>query len=58
MTNSTMVVVKIKGKQLSLFCNTHKVIGKFMHIIKYNEKKSLELTCENKDVLLNFTSWI
>jgi hypothetical protein len=46
------------GKPRSLFCNKRTVIGKLMHIIVYNENKYVELICENKDVLVNFTSWI
>jgi hypothetical protein len=56
--NSTTVIVKIKGKPRSLFCNKRTVIGKLTHIIIYNKNKYVELICENKDVLVNFTSWI
>jgi hypothetical protein len=39
-----MVIVKIKGKPRSLFCNKRKVIGKLMHIIiNYSENKYVEL---------------
>jgi RNase P subunit RPR2 len=55
-SNSTTVIVKIKGKLRSLFCNKCTVTGKLMHIIIYNENKYVELICENKDVLVNFTS--
>jgi hypothetical protein len=48
---STTVIVQIKGKPPSLFCNRRTVIGKLMHIIIYNENKYVELICENKDVL-------
>jgi hypothetical protein len=51
-----MDIVQIKGKTRSLFCNKRMVTGKIMHIIIYNENKSVELICENKDVLDNFTS--
>jgi hypothetical protein len=54
--HSTTVIVKIKGKPRSLFCNKRTVIGKLMHIIIYNENKYVEFICENKDVLVNFTS--
>jgi hypothetical protein len=40
------VIVKIKGKPRSLFCNTRTVIGKLMHIIIYNENDSVELICD------------
>jgi hypothetical protein len=43
MGNSTTVIVEIKEKPRSLFCNTRSVIGKLMHIIIYNENKSLQL---------------
>jgi hypothetical protein len=56
--NSTTVIVKIKGKPRSLFCNKRTVIGKMMHINVYNEHKFVELICENKNVLVNFTPWI
>jgi hypothetical protein len=55
---STTVIVKIKGMQRSLFCNKCTVIGKVMHIIIYIENKSVEMICENNNVLVNFTSWI
>jgi hypothetical protein len=55
---STTVIVKIKGKPCSLFCNTCTVIEKLMHIIIYIESKSVDLICEYSDVLVNFTSWI
>jgi hypothetical protein len=55
---STTVIVKIKGKPRSLFCNKHTVIGNLIHFIIFNENKYVELICENKDVLVNFTSWI
>jgi hypothetical protein len=55
---STMDIVKIKGKPRSLFCNKRTVIGKLMHIIIFNKNKYVELICENKDVLDNFTSWM
>jgi hypothetical protein len=50
-TNSTTVIVDIKGKPRSLFCNKRTVIGKMMHIIIYNEHKFVGLICENKNVL-------
>jgi hypothetical protein len=53
-----MVIVKIKGKPRSLFCNKGIVIGKLMHIIIYNKNKYEELICENKDVLVDFISLI
>jgi hypothetical protein len=53
--NYTTVIVKIKGKPRSLFCNKCTVIGKMMHIIIYNEHKFVELICENKNELVNFT---
>jgi hypothetical protein len=56
--NSTTVIVNIKGKPRSLFCNKRTVIGKMMHIIIYKEHTFVELICENKNVLVNFTPWI
>jgi hypothetical protein len=56
--NCTTVIVKIKGKPRSLFCNTHTVIWKLLYTIIFNENKSVELICKNKDVLVNFTLWI
>jgi hypothetical protein len=55
--NSATVIVKIKGKPRSLFGNTRTVIGKLKNII-YKENKYVEMICVNKDVLVNFTSWI
>jgi hypothetical protein len=56
--NSTMVIAKIKGKLHSLFCNKRTIIRKLMHIVIYMENISVDLACENNDVLVNFTSWI
>jgi hypothetical protein len=39
--NSTTVIVKIKGKLRSLFCNTRTAIEKLMHVIIYTENKSV-----------------
>jgi hypothetical protein len=41
--NKPIDYVKIEGKLRSLFCNKRRVIGKLMHIIIYDENKSVEL---------------
>jgi hypothetical protein len=50
-SSSTKVIMKIKGKPRSLFCNK-RIIEKLIHIIIYNENKSVELICENYVMLV------